>query len=191
MHYHLRHAHVVELLAFNTDATLGPIVLVMDLLACSVFDLLHCCDSGKVEAAAAAGERGAGAEIEGERGAEAAVARGGSGGGCGGRRSGGSGGGVDGVASGGVGAGRGSGYSGGSGGSGGGGGGGGSGGGDSGSRSGLPDGLDPMAVSLPLSTSKRLEMIHDAAQGMLMLHAHGEPNPTPNYKNSTREEAWS
>ena len=45
LHYHLRHAHVVELLAFNTDAALGPIVLVMDLLVCSVFDLLHCCDS--------------------------------------------------------------------------------------------------------------------------------------------------
>lgn len=65
------------------------------------------------------------------------------------------------------------------GGDGGGGGGGGSGVDSSGESDGggvsgsLPAGLDARTVGLPLSVSKRLEMIHDAAQGMLMLHAHG------------------
>ena len=155
LHYHLRHAHVVELLAFNTDAALGPIVLVMDLLVCSVFDLLHCCDSkprppapdaADPANAADIGDGGDGVSDRRIRSAslgEAGVGLGGGGGGGGGGSV------HRGIAS--------------------------SGDSDGGGVSvgSLPTGLDARTVGLPLSVSKRLEMIHDAAQGMLMLHAHG------------------
>ncbi|KAJ1452521.1 kinase-like domain-containing protein, partial [Pelagophyceae sp. CCMP2097] len=41
MHYHLRHANIVELLCFNVDPFNGPTCMVMELALCSLSELLH------------------------------------------------------------------------------------------------------------------------------------------------------
>jgi len=41
LHYQLRHTNIVDLLCYNTDRTAGPLCMVMNLLVCSVYDLLH------------------------------------------------------------------------------------------------------------------------------------------------------
>ncbi|KAH8069308.1 serine threonine-protein kinase [Aureococcus anophagefferens] len=41
LHYHLRHANIVELLCFNVNPDSGPTCMIMELAECSLYDVLH------------------------------------------------------------------------------------------------------------------------------------------------------